>query len=163
MGLRFRKSKKILPGVRLNLGAKSAGISFGIPGLRHTINTSGRRTTTVGIPGSGLSYSESSKSGSSSGAPLFVPTADRPTSPKSRGIALALCVLLGVVGVHRYYVGKVGTGLIWTFTGGCFGIGWLIDIFTVLSGGFYDKNGSVVRRWSLIGDADAGGSTDMDV
>ena len=60
MGLRFRKSIKLAPGVRLNLGKKSAGISFGGKGVRHTISTSGRRTTTVGIPGSGLSYSHTS-------------------------------------------------------------------------------------------------------
>lgn len=57
MGLRFRKSIKIAPGVRLNLGKKSSSISFGGKGMRHTISSTGRRTTTVGIPGSGLSYS----------------------------------------------------------------------------------------------------------
>lgn len=56
MGLRFRKSFKLAPGVRLNLGRKGFGASFGGKGMRHTISSTGRRTTSVGIPGSGLSY-----------------------------------------------------------------------------------------------------------
>jgi hypothetical protein len=60
MGFRFRKSIKIAPGVRFNLGKKSSSFSFGGRGVRHTISSSGRRTTTVGIPGTGLSYSHSS-------------------------------------------------------------------------------------------------------
>lgn len=57
MGLRFRKSIKLAPGVRLNLGRKSTSVSFGGKGMRHTISSTGRRTTSVGIPGTGLSYS----------------------------------------------------------------------------------------------------------
>ena len=58
---------------------------------------------------------------------------------------MPLCIFLGMFGVHRYYVGKIGTGVIWTLTAGCFGIGWIVDIFTVALGGFYDANGYVVR------------------
>jgi hypothetical protein len=53
---RFRKSVKIAPGIRLNIGKKSVGVSAGIRGARHSISSTGRRTTSVGIPGSGLSY-----------------------------------------------------------------------------------------------------------
>lgn len=59
MGLRFRKSIKIAPGVRMNVGKKGVGVSVGTRGLRHTINSSGRSTSTVGLPGTGLSYSTS--------------------------------------------------------------------------------------------------------
>lgn len=73
MGLRFRKNIKILPGVKLNLGKKSAGVSVGTTGARYSVNSSGRKTSTVGVPGTGLSYSKSSSSkkgkGSSSGLP----------------------------------------------------------------------------------------------
>ncbi|MCQ6280843.1 DUF4236 domain-containing protein [Bacillus sp. EB600] len=62
MGLNFRKSFKIAPGIRMNVGKKGVGVSFGVPGLRYTINSSGRKTTTVGIPGSGISYSTTSGS-----------------------------------------------------------------------------------------------------
>ena len=58
---RFRKSLKLAPGVRLNIGKKSVGISAGPRGARHSISSSGRRTTSVGIPGSGLSYQTSHK------------------------------------------------------------------------------------------------------
>lgn len=65
MGLRFRKSVKIAPGVRLNIGKKSVGISAGVKGARVSVNSKGRKTTTVGLPGTGLSYSKSEKIGGS--------------------------------------------------------------------------------------------------
>lgn len=56
MGLRFLKSIKIASGVRLNINKKSTSLSFGGKGLRYSINSKGKRTTSVGIPGTGLSY-----------------------------------------------------------------------------------------------------------
>lgn len=56
MGLRFRKSISIMPGVKLNLGKTGMSISAGVPGFRKTFHTSGRVTTTVGIPGTGIYY-----------------------------------------------------------------------------------------------------------
>jgi len=56
MGLRMRKSFTIAKGVRLNFGKKGASLSFGTKGLRHSIHTGGRRTTSIGLPGTGLSY-----------------------------------------------------------------------------------------------------------
>ncbi len=56
VGLRFRKSFKIAPGVRLNVGNKNTSISFGGKGLRYTLNSNGSRTSSVGISGTGLSY-----------------------------------------------------------------------------------------------------------
>jgi hypothetical protein len=44
-------------------------------------------------------------------------------------VALLLCLFLGVFGVHRFYEGDTKTGLVFLFTGGLFGIGWLIDLF----------------------------------
>ncbi|OCA90583.1 hypothetical protein A8F94_01490 [Bacillus sp. FJAT-27225] len=60
MALRFRKSFKIAPGVRMTVGKKGVGVSVGGKGLRYSVHSSGRRTTTVGIPGSGVSYSTTS-------------------------------------------------------------------------------------------------------
>jgi hypothetical protein len=54
--LRFRKSIKIAPGLRLNVNKKSVGLSAGVRGARYSVNSSGRRTRSVGIPGTGLSY-----------------------------------------------------------------------------------------------------------
>lgn len=64
MGLRFRKSVSLFPGVRLNLSKSGISVSSGVPGFRKTINTKGSVTTTVGIPGTGLYYVDTKKAGS---------------------------------------------------------------------------------------------------
>ncbi len=56
MGLRFRKSISLLPGVKLNFGKTGMSVSTGVPGFRKTFHTSGRVTTSVGIPGTGIYY-----------------------------------------------------------------------------------------------------------
>lgn len=60
MGMRFRKSKKIAPGVKVNVGKKGASVTLGAKGVHHTISTSGRKTTSVGVPGTGISYVKTS-------------------------------------------------------------------------------------------------------
>ena len=50
---------------------------------------------------------------------------------KSKGTAFLLCIFLGLIGAHWYYLGKIGKGLLYTFTVGLFGFGWLKDIFTI--------------------------------
>ena len=62
MGLNFRKSIKICKGVSLNLSKSGVGVSVGTKGARASINTSGRSSVKVGIPGTGLSYTASSGS-----------------------------------------------------------------------------------------------------
>jgi hypothetical protein len=61
--------------------------------------------------------------------------------PKSRILALILCVFLGGIGAHHFYTGKVGMGILYLFTAGLFGIGWVIDILRILLGTFRDKWG----------------------
>jgi tetratricopeptide (TPR) repeat protein len=74
MGFRFRRTLKIAPGIRLNFNKNSWGVSVGPRGAKYTINTSGRRTMSVGIPGSGLSYSESVGGGRSKANQEYVET-----------------------------------------------------------------------------------------
>lgn len=59
MGFRFRKSFKIAPGIRLNLGKSGVSTSIGVRGAHVTLGPRGARTT-VGIPGTGMSWTETS-------------------------------------------------------------------------------------------------------
>lgn len=63
------------------------------------------------------------------------------TSPKSKWLSLILAILLGWLGIHRFYAGKIFTGILWLLTFGVFGIGWLIDVIIILCGEFHDSNG----------------------
>lgn len=65
-------------------------------------------------------------------------------SSKSRIIAFLLCFFFGLIGLHRFYVGKIVTGILWLLTGGLFGIGAVIDFFVIIFGGFRDANGRFV-------------------
>lgn len=68
-------------------------------------------------------------------------------SSKSRLAALLLCFFFGVFGIHRFYVGKIGTGVLYFLTLGGFGIGWLIDMITIACGVFRDSRGNYVKEW----------------
>lgn len=68
-------------------------------------------------------------------------------SDRSRGVALALAGVLGVFGCHRFYVGKIGTGLCQLATLGGFGIWYLYDVIIVASGAFRDADGRRVANW----------------
>ena len=59
-------------------------------------------------------------------------------SKKSKTTALLLCIFLGGLGIHRFYVGKTGTGLLYMLSGGICGIGWIIDIILIATGNFKD-------------------------
>ena len=56
MGLRFRRSIKIAPGLKVNLNKDSVSLTAGGRGAHYTINSKGRKTASAGIPGTGLSY-----------------------------------------------------------------------------------------------------------
>ncbi len=66
-------------------------------------------------------------------------------SEKSKGTAAVLCFFLGWLGIHRFYVGKVGTGVLWMLTLGLFGIGEVVDFIMILCGSFKDGNGGEIR------------------
>lgn len=66
-------------------------------------------------------------------------------SIKNRWIALLLAIFLGGLGIHRFYVGKIGTGIIYFFTGGIFGIGIILDVILIIIGSFTDKDGKFLK------------------
>ena len=59
---------------------------------------------------------------------------------------LMLCFFLGVFGVHRFYVGKTGTGIAMLFTWGGLGIWALIDFVMIATGSFTDKEGKPIKN-----------------
>jgi cytoskeletal protein RodZ len=82
MGLRFRRSVSLGKGVRLNFGKKGTSVSFGGRGAHVTYSTTGRKTTSVGIPGTGISYVKSEKIGGKKNSGGSVP----PTPPESNNL-----------------------------------------------------------------------------
>lgn len=151
MGVRYRKSIKIAPGVKVNLGKKSASISVGGKGYRKTFSTTGRTTTSVGIPGSGLSYtttsggSSNSSHGASADSAADVSFHIRPAmADKNKTVALLLCIFLGYFGAHYFYAGRFGMGILYLCTFGLFGIGWIVDIVRIYTNHFSDKYGRAI-------------------
>ncbi len=65
-----------------------------------------------------------------------------PSHYKTPAILLCLLGFIGLSGLHRFYTGKIGTGLLYLFTGGFFGIGTIIDLVLILVNHFDDKNGN---------------------
>ena len=66
-------------------------------------------------------------------------------SARNRWIALTLCALGGFLGIHRFYVGKIWTGILFLLTGGFFFIGPIVDGCTILFGHFRDKDGLLLK------------------
>ena len=158
MGLRFRKSVKIAPGVRLNIGKKSVGISAGVKGARVSVNSSGRVTKSVGIPGTGLSYVTTSKIGGSSqsdneqthGAPRSTsdpqPSAPQPSPQKKYTGIKILSIVLIALGLLLSIATIVG-GLIFTALG-CAGLHYRTRRIAQDAG--QTPAAPYKRRWQII-------------
>lgn len=70
---------------------------------------------------------------------------NEPQSDKSYMVTVLLCLFLGVFGVHRFYVGKIGTGILMLLTAGGLGIWTLIDFIIIVCARFRDKEGFLIE------------------
>ena len=111
MGLRFRKSFKVAPGVKLNLNKKSTSVTFGGKGAHYTVSSTGKKTKSVGIPGTGLYYTETSSGNKDSDPPPLPPegnpglnaSPDNPNNKKKRGcLFLALLAIFFAIALYSF-------------------------------------------------------------
>ena len=68
------------------------------------------------------------------------------TSDRKKGTALLLCLIGGFFGLHQFYVGKIGTGLLYLCTVGLFGKCYWCDLWKILLGKFKDNTGQYLRN-----------------
>ena len=125
MGFRFKKSIKAGP-FRVNLSKSGIGYSVGVKGFRVTKKANGGVRTTTSVPGTGISYTKDYGKGQKQASTKSsnVNNSNQSVNPT---VELCLCLFLGWLGAHKFYAGKTGTGILYLFTFGLFGIGWLID------------------------------------
>ena len=88
-----------------------------------------------------------------SGNPTFCPNCsarlleEAEVSPKSRLATSLLAFFLGGLGIHRFYLGKIGTGILMILTLGGLGIWTLIDFIFSVAGAMKDKEGRPIKNW----------------
>lgn len=68
-------------------------------------------------------------------------------SPKSRMVTVLLAFFFGCLGVHRFYIGSYGMGILYLFTCGLFCFGWAIDLILAIMGNLKDAQGRPITRW----------------
>lgn len=110
MGLRFRKSFKVAPGIKLNLNKKSTSVTFGGKGAHYTVSSTGKKTKSVGIPGTGLYYTETSSGKKdtnppppSQDGPGLNSSPNNPNGKKKRGCLFYFLALLAICFVIALY------------------------------------------------------------
>ena len=68
------------------------------------------------------------------------------TSSKDKKTALILCVLVGLFGIHDFYLGRIGSGILKLLTANLFAFGWIADIIKIATGTYKDGAGEPLRK-----------------
>lgn len=133
MGLRFRKSFKIAPGVKLNLNKNSTSVTFGKRGAHYTVNSKGKKTASVGIPGTGISYVQS-KGGSTSSKKTTKRkgTTMSQNNFKNSGPGKKWYQKTGWIIILLILFFPVGLFLMWKYTDWKKPIKWIITVFILI-------------------------------
>lgn len=137
MGLRVNKRIRIAKGLSLNVGKKGLSISAKVGNT--TINSRGRVTTRL-APGISYSTKLGSSNTKKSNSQSLASTNNKEyihnngVKEKNKSISIALCCLglVGIGGMHKFYEGKAGIGIVYLFTGGLLLIGTIIDLIGLL-------------------------------
>ncbi len=88
----------------------------------------GKQVAEVGVNDKNIIINNSSSASAAASASAIAAHPVVYGRPKDKWVALCLCIFLGFLGAHKFYEGKAGMGILYLFTAGLFGIGWLIDI-----------------------------------
>lgn len=138
MGWRYRRSVKLLPGVKLNLSKNGVSTTLGVRRMHYTIGKKGKRTITCSTPFiKGLYFAQTYNKNTKKYNKQIL-REQTSLYRYNRNTALILCVFLGFFGIHQFYIGRKGKGFIYLFTLGIFGIGWILDIILILLNKFKD-------------------------
>jgi hypothetical protein len=125
MGMRYRKRINLGGGVKLNINAKSVSLSGAVPGAHLTYNSRGQRTTSAGVPGTGLSYRTTRKiTGNRPGT--GTPARQEPRWVTMFQLAWLACFALFILAV----VGVLAWAL---FATGYWGLGLVVAALPVLA------------------------------
>jgi hypothetical protein len=84
-------------------------------------------------------------------------------STRSRSVAVALGLVGGVFGLHRFYAGRVQSGVYMVLTLGGLGVWWLYDMVMLVSGEFRDADDRPIRTWPVAEVGEAGGASGREV
>lgn len=154
MGFKFRKSINLGGGFKVNLSKSGVGYSWGTKGVRFSKTASGKSRTTLTIPGTGISHvmesggkkKSTKQNNTKSTNNLSFPD---PNNMGSGGIGnpwvkFLICLFFGCFGVHKFMEKKVGMGILYLFTMGLLGFGWIYDCIKYLIAAI--KNTNSVRE-----------------
>jgi hypothetical protein len=96
MGFRFQRRVTLIPGLRVNFSKSGASLSIGHRGLWYTIGPKGRRAT-IGLPGSGLYWTQQYPPAHPHAAPPTIIPHERPAPPPTRADQAAFLVVIAVM------------------------------------------------------------------